>query len=91
MPGFDGTGPGGQGPMTGGGFGYCHPAAQRRWPPMRGYHAPYSPYPGPAYRRPGPGPVYGYGYGPGWGGMPRGGGRGRGGFGRGRGRGWWCW
>ncbi len=23
MPGFDGTGPLGQGPMTGGGFGYC--------------------------------------------------------------------
>ncbi|HDQ41957.1 MAG TPA: hypothetical protein ENN39_13150 [Desulfonatronum sp.] len=23
MPGFDGTGPRGQGPMTGGGFGYC--------------------------------------------------------------------
>ena len=25
MPGFDGTGPMGQGPMTGGGFGYCAP------------------------------------------------------------------
>lgn len=23
MPGFDGTGPRGKGPMTGGGFGYC--------------------------------------------------------------------
>ena len=23
MPGFDGTGPWGEGPMTGGGFGYC--------------------------------------------------------------------
>ncbi|MCK4391184.1 MAG: DUF5320 domain-containing protein [Desulfobacterales bacterium] len=23
MPGFDGTGPFGEGPMTGGGFGYC--------------------------------------------------------------------
>jgi hypothetical protein len=23
MPGFDGTGPSGEGPMTGGGFGYC--------------------------------------------------------------------
>lgn len=23
MPGFDGTGPDGRGPMTGGGFGYC--------------------------------------------------------------------
>ena len=26
MPGFDRTGPLGQGPMTGGGFGYCNPA-----------------------------------------------------------------
>lgn len=27
MPGFDGTGPRGQGPRTGGGFGYCQPTA----------------------------------------------------------------
>ena len=27
MPGFDGTGPLGQGPRTGGGFGYCEPTA----------------------------------------------------------------
>jgi len=27
MPAFDGTGPLGQGPRTGGGFGYCPPAA----------------------------------------------------------------
>lgn len=27
MPGFDGTGPMGQGPRTGGGFGYCPPSA----------------------------------------------------------------
>ena len=27
MPGFDGTGPGGAGPLTGGGFGYCVGAA----------------------------------------------------------------
>lgn len=26
MPGFDGTGPRGEGPMTGGGFGYCIPS-----------------------------------------------------------------
>jgi len=26
MPGYDGTGPMGGGPMTGGGFGYCNPA-----------------------------------------------------------------
>ncbi len=25
MPGFDGTGPNGMGPMTGGGRGFCHP------------------------------------------------------------------
>ena len=81
MPGFDGTGPGGQGPLTGGGFGYCNPAARRQWPPVwgpvGGYRVPYSPYPGPVY-------VLGRG------GLPRGGGRGRG-FGGGRGRGWRCW
>jgi len=27
MPGFDGTGPFGQGPRTGGGFGFCPPTA----------------------------------------------------------------
>ncbi len=27
MPGFDGTGPRGQGPRTGGGFGFCPPGA----------------------------------------------------------------
>lgn len=27
MPGFDGTGPMGQGPRTGGGFGYCSPGS----------------------------------------------------------------
>ncbi|NLA38423.1 MAG: DUF5320 family protein [Methanomicrobiales archaeon] len=70
MPGFDGTGPGGRGPMTGGGFGYCSPAVRGRWPPMWGRRIPY------------PGPVYGLGRG----GMPRGGGWGRGfGRGRGRG------
>ena len=26
MPGFDGTGPGGMGPMTGGGRGFCNPS-----------------------------------------------------------------
>lgn len=29
MPGFDGRGPLGQGPRTGGGFGYCSPQADR--------------------------------------------------------------
>jgi hypothetical protein len=27
MPGFDGSGPSGRGPMTGGGRGYCNPAS----------------------------------------------------------------
>jgi hypothetical protein len=31
MPGFDGTGPLGEGPMTGGGFGYCTPTGTRRF------------------------------------------------------------
>lgn len=31
MPGFDGTGPGGMGPMTGGGRGFCSPLAGRRY------------------------------------------------------------
>lgn len=29
MPGFDGTGPEGRGPMTGGGRGYCNPRGWR--------------------------------------------------------------
>lgn len=34
MPGFDGTGPRGMGPMTGGGRGFCSPYGIRsaRWP-----------------------------------------------------------
>jgi hypothetical protein len=33
MPGFDGTGPAGRGPMTGGGRGYCSiPLTGQRWP-----------------------------------------------------------
>lgn len=31
MPGFDGTGPRGQGPLTGGGRGYCTGAAPGPW------------------------------------------------------------
>ena len=34
MPGFDGTGPLGLGPRTGGGFGFCPPVAGRRFPVM---------------------------------------------------------
>jgi len=61
MPGFDGTGPRGMGPMTGGGRGFCSPwgigAALRgyRVPPAVGYGYPYyggagAPY--PAYGMP---------------------------------------
>ncbi len=36
MPGFDGTGPSGMGPMTGGGRGYCNPAGRGvAWRPSR--------------------------------------------------------
>ena len=55
MPGFDGTGPRGMGPMTGGGRGFCSPwgvgAAPRGYgiPPRIGYGYPYyagaTPYP----------------------------------------------
>jgi hypothetical protein len=33
MPGFDGTGPSGEGPMTGGGFGYCRPGRRSAYGP----------------------------------------------------------
>ncbi len=81
MPGFDGTGPSGRGPMTGGGRGWCNPTS----PVPRGYGAYRPPLAAPAppvygVRR----PVYGRGR-PRWG--PA---RGfRGGRGRGRGRGGW--
>jgi hypothetical protein len=44
MPGMDGTGPGGGGPMTGGGRGWCNPNS-----PL---NAGYGPYPAPAARWP---------------------------------------
>ncbi len=37
MPGFDGTGPGGGGPMTGGGRGYCNPAGSPGYGYGRGF------------------------------------------------------
>jgi len=47
MPGFDGTGPRGMGPMTGGGRGFCNPYGvfgrpyrTLRWP---GYGYPFAP------------------------------------------------
>ena len=88
MPGFDGTGPAGMGPMTGGARGWCNPYSfsYAGYNPYRPYLAPLRPY------YPGCPPVYGFGR-PRWGlgqGFWRrsGWGRGRGG-GRGRGRGWW--
>ena len=91
MPAFDGTGPAGMGPMTGGGRGWCNP-----------YSSPYAGY-GP-YHAPMAGwPARGYGFRP-YGGYPRAYGLGRprwglrrflgrgmgwGGRGRGRGRGRW--
>ena len=53
MPGFDGTGPRGMGPMTGGGRGFCspygarvlgRPYGTRRW---AGYGYPFAPVPTP--------------------------------------------
>jgi hypothetical protein len=74
MPRFDGTGPQGMGPMTGGARGWCNPYSSM--------YAGYGPY-RPSY----PGPVWPYhrGYSPAYGlGRPRWG-RGRGFWGRGRG------
>ncbi|PWR73633.1 DUF5320 domain-containing protein [Methanospirillum stamsii] len=92
MPGFDGTGPQGRGPMTGRGFGNCRPAYQQARVPatpsgenqnvMTNENAPV--YQSPAQ---GQAPVYGLGRG----GIPCGGGRGFGNGGRGgrRGRCFW--
>ena len=61
MPGFDGTGPRGMGPMTGGGRGFCSPwgigAAFRG-----GMPTPYPRTPYPSYGSRGATPFYG-GYG----------------------------
>ena len=51
MPGFDGTGPAGMGPMTGGGRGVCNPYSASYWP-----YAAWQPGArGPAY-----GPAFGW-------------------------------
>jgi hypothetical protein len=82
MPGFDGTGPMGQGPMTGGGRGFCAMPYRGYGPYAYGMRAPY-------YTAPGGYPFYGSVFGAGRGGLPWGGGRGRV-FGGGRGfRRWW--
>jgi len=48
MPGFDGTGPGGMGPMTGGGRGFCSPwgtgAASRPYGAFQGRGYGYPSY-----------------------------------------------
>ena len=43
MPGFDGTGPRGMGPMTGGGRGFCAVPLSAAWPTYMGRGA-YPPY-----------------------------------------------
>lgn len=40
MPGFDGTGPMGIGPMTGGGWGWCNPSAPYARPYFSGGFGP---------------------------------------------------
>jgi len=51
MPGFDGTGPRGMGPMTGGGRGFCNPSGMRpAWQPYgarrwAGYGYPFGAVP----------------------------------------------
>jgi len=100
MPGMDGTGPRGLGPMTGGGRGWCNPSFAGLG---TSYGVPYSgPYGGVSpynYGMAPSGGAYPYGYGRGYApyspyGRPSFGpygqfgfGRG-GGFGRGRGAGW---
>ena len=75
MPGFDGTGPMGQGPMTGGGRGFCAIPNRAYGPSGYGVRVPQS-----FYGRSFGGPIFGAGRG----GLPWGGGRGRV-FGGGRG------
>jgi len=96
MPGFNGTGPRGMGPMTGGGRGFCNPHYAGGRPPVMGaypYTTPYGagyvpPYGG--YYSPYAAYPYGsFGFGRGFR-MGRGFGFGRGfRWGRGMGRGWW--
>jgi hypothetical protein len=55
MPGFDGTGPMGMGPMTGGGRGFCAIPLRSGWPVYTGMRF-YRPYASPYYGA--------YGFGP---------------------------
>ncbi|MFO8056593.1 MAG: DUF5320 domain-containing protein [bacterium] len=81
MPGFDRTGPRGQGPRTGWGRGYCGNAYGQ----TAGYR-PDTDMPAAGYGGAGSGPGQGFGRGRGFG-AGRGFGRRAGGRGRGRGRG----
>ena len=51
MPGFNGTGPMGMGPMTGGGRGFCAVPPRTAFPAYAGpgFAMPYTPYPGLPY------------------------------------------
>ena len=70
MPGFDGTGPRGMGPMTGGGRGWCNPygpLSAGGWaaPGFGGYGAPFTGYvPWGGYAQPYPMSWGGYGMAP---------------------------
>jgi hypothetical protein len=82
VPGFDGTGPAGMGPMTGGARGLCNPMVVGYGPYRPPYPVSVQPY------QLGYAPTYGFRR-PRWG-LRRGfGGRSWRGRGRGRGRGWW--
>ena len=81
MPGFDGTGPRGMGPMTGGGRGFCNPYYAGAGQPSMGAYPYGSPY-GMGYV-----PPYGAGYNTPYTASPYGAYGFGGGFGRGR-RGW---
>ena len=69
MPGLDGTGPWGEGPMTGGGRGYCNSARKVYGPNYANYGWGRGPGRGRGFRRgfyPGYGRGRGYGRGFGW-------------------------
>jgi len=91
MPGFDGTGPRGMGPMTGGVRGRCKPNFSCVRPPLMGAYPYGSPHgDAPPYSAGYSAPYLAYQYGPHGFGRGFGGGRGFGpGRGSARGRRWW--
>jgi hypothetical protein len=86
MPGFDRTGPGGQGPRTGRGQGHCGKPGREVPASNTDYGVPYNEYGSSPQGEFGGGRGFGRGWGFGQRGNGAGPGRGRGG-GRGRGRG----